>query len=303
MAHRWNVIALLLLLAGIAVWYRGSTPKKDPVPSTTTSPPAPASTPSAPPSPETLEKPEPSPVAVLEMRDGSLPNLTLVDVIFDEPYIKVLYANNAANGEAADFTIALSANGRTFDGNSNYRNVMPEAGVICTTGGFTPGLVGLEPSMPTELLVTIDPDDRVRELDESDNTMRCRVDIGPGTVEKLDTPPQNSPPDSGRIDLITTNAQLDEGKLTLTLANQGDEGSGATFTLAVLKDGREIHSMSNLGAPPPRGSALLMDLPLTDLRPGDLVEIRLDVNDEIQEAREGNNSYLRQLDNSHDLGE
>lgn len=307
MAHRWNLLALILLLAGIAMWYRGSA-EGNPVEATATPTPArteadaPGAASTTPATPPVGLSPPPEEDPPLAMREGEEVNLIIVDVRYDDPYIVVRYANNGAGTTAADFTISLQANGRTFGGNTNYRKQVPEPGVIRKSGGFTPGLVGLQPDgHPAELVVTIDPEDRVREIDESDNTWIGKVDIGRGSVEKGDPPPELAPRSTDGPDLIITNANLYDGNLTITLGNQGDQESTATYTLAVFRDGRQMLTKSDLVVPAPRETFLLMDQPVPDLRPSDLIEVKIDTTNAVKEGREGNNIFIRQLDNSHDL--
>jgi hypothetical protein len=185
MASRWNILVLCLLLGGIALWASRSSTKPAPGPArqkvtVTQSPDSALPTPS-----QTTTTPEPE-------GDGKLPNLVVVDVIYEDPYLKVVYANQGGAHVSADFVISLSSDGKTFAGNTNYRNLVPTPGQRVVSGGFTPGLVGLKPVLDDidpgphggfeeyllqELRVTIDPEDRVREMDESDNTLVCGVHI------------------------------------------------------------------------------------------------------------------------------
>jgi hypothetical protein len=110
---------------------------------------------------------------------GPLPDLVITDIVHDGPYLRVKYRNASAGATGADFLIKIEANGRAFDGNSYYRFVIPPGNTETTTGGFTLGLVGIEPGTEVDVKATIDWEGRVRESDESNNQFSRRVRIGP----------------------------------------------------------------------------------------------------------------------------
>jgi hypothetical protein len=109
---------------------------------------------------------------------GPLPDLVITDIVHDGPYLRVKYRNASVGATGADFLIKIEANGRTFDGNRYYRFVIPPGNTETTTGGFTLGLVGIEPGAEVDVKATIDWEGRVRESDETNNQFSKRVRIG-----------------------------------------------------------------------------------------------------------------------------
>ena len=308
MASRWNMVVLCLLLGGIGLWASrpGSESLLGPAPKVvhSSSSPQPVGSQSDPP-PERLG-------------DGKLPNLVVVDVIYEDPYLKVVYANQGGAHVSADFVISLSSDGKTFAGNTNYRNLVPSPGQRVVSGGFTPGLVGLKPAdidpgphggfeeYWQELRVTIDPEDRVREMDESDNTLVCGVHIAAdgseGYVQKqewhvlqsVDGGSRSSRTDHGP-DLIVTYAMIAGGELTVTIANQGNEGSTEGFDANIFRGQEVLGKLNSLTVPYP-GEQSTTSLPVPGLEPSDIVRIELDPANTVPEGREENNRYIRQLD-------
>jgi len=110
---------------------------------------------------------------------GPLPDLVITDIVPDGPYLRVKYRNASAGATGADFLIRIEANGKTFDGNSFYRFVVPPGNTEQTSGGFTLGLVGIERGTEVSVKATIDWEDRVRESNESNNEFSKRLRIPP----------------------------------------------------------------------------------------------------------------------------
>ncbi|MEW6277337.1 MAG: hypothetical protein AB1758_01860 [Candidatus Eremiobacterota bacterium] len=108
---------------------------------------------------------------------AGLPDLVVTEVYWDDPYVRVNYRNDGGMEapDQADFLVKISAAGREFGGNSHYRFPIPGPGREVSTGGFTIGLVGLEPGMTADVTATIDWEGRVHEANEHNNQLTRRI--------------------------------------------------------------------------------------------------------------------------------
>lgn len=102
-------------------------------------------------------------------REASLPDLVITDVISDGRYLKTVFKNQGKGCTGGDFLIRTRVGERSFDGNYYYRYRVPGPGKTTTTGGLTPGKVGLSPGMEATVTVEIDWEGRVRESNEQNN--------------------------------------------------------------------------------------------------------------------------------------
>ena len=119
--------------------------------------------------PSLTSKPTPVP------GDADLPNLVIVDLTYKAPYLNVIYANDGRAHVAEDFIIELDC-GRSGWKDSCHKRPAPGQQGICgriTAEGL---LWNKKFGYIAELQVKIDPEDRVRETDESDNSVTFAVE-------------------------------------------------------------------------------------------------------------------------------
>lgn len=113
-----------------------------------------------------------------EEKHPDLPDLVIEGVSYDAPhYLKVTYANRGRGRTGADFLISWRSGERTFGGNPYYRFRVPPPGQSRSTGGLTLSRLGLAAGMQATVSVSIDPEQRVRELDPNNNTWTGPVDL------------------------------------------------------------------------------------------------------------------------------
>jgi hypothetical protein len=156
---RFTVNGLLLAAAFalIGVWFyvRDSVPQLDRVIA-----------------PWTRELP-PAPVAA-DARDdlaaeAGVPDLVVLDLCYEGPYVTVTYANLGTGVAEDDFLVKLSTQQGEFGGNSYYRFEVPPPQHVMHTGGFTIGLIGLEQGDNEVVTAEIDWEGRVAESNEDNN--------------------------------------------------------------------------------------------------------------------------------------
>lgn len=111
----------------------------------------------------------------------TLPDLVIEEIFFDPPYLKARYSNRGGEASGADFRFRWKANGRERGSGLSERYKVPPAGKVYQTGGLTMGLLGLISGQPATVTATIDYEDRVREADESNNSLEKRLPLGPST--------------------------------------------------------------------------------------------------------------------------
>lgn len=92
-----------------------------------------------------------------------LADLVITDISQSEYYIVVHYINLGGTASQGDFLVKVSADGKSFNGNSYYRFRIPEPRKPTKTGGFTKGLIGLKTGMTAVVTAEIDREDRVNE--------------------------------------------------------------------------------------------------------------------------------------------
>ena len=105
---------------------------------------------------------------------SNLPELVITDIVYDPPsYLRVKYKNKGGPGEGT-FLIRISADGKSFPGNPNYKFKCPEPGKEAATGGFTIGLIGLHEGMTATVTAEI-YDSTVRENKTDGHTFRKQI--------------------------------------------------------------------------------------------------------------------------------
>lgn len=294
MVSRWNLIVLCVLLGVVSLI---TLRQRDQTPPTSREVSTPAANATA--KPVSLEPTGPAP-------PDELPNLVITDIYFDEPYLRVNYSNTGGTRVAADFTMSWSSPEKTFGGNSNYRRQVPAPGDERQTGGLTPGLIKAVPGQPLEVTVEIDPENRVSESNEFDNAKRVTLTLGQAGSQrdKLELVPVSYDPNQGweALDLIVSDAQLSKsGALTIVYSNQGYQNAAGSFDLLAGPKRGEKTRLTGLKVPEPGQSLQVTSLDVVGLTPSEIVEITLDPDGVLTGERSGNNVFLRQLDNSHDL--
>jgi len=102
----------------------------------------------------------------------NLPDLVIEDIFYQSPYIRVKYCNQGNGVSTSDFLIKLrnEATGKEYGGNPYYRFSVPEPGECKTTGGYTPGLIGLSYGQRATVTGIIDWEGRVQETNEKNNS-------------------------------------------------------------------------------------------------------------------------------------
>ncbi|MBS2033390.1 hypothetical protein JST97_00265 [bacterium] len=109
-----------------------------------------------------------------------LPDLVVERVIYEAPsYVRVVYRNNGRGRTGADFVIGLRTGERSFPVNHFYRYRVPPPGQSHSTGGYTIGILGLQPGMKAQLTATIDPEGRVRETNPKNNVWTGVLELKP----------------------------------------------------------------------------------------------------------------------------
>lgn len=282
MANRLNILIVFALLAVIAlVASRNKPAPTKPIPAEQ------AKATSAPPATTWPDAIVPE----------GLPNLRIVDILYESPQVKVRYVNDGGDRVAADFVIELrSANGTTGT-DYLYRAQVPPPGVVATSVGFSPGW---KPGETLELAATIDAENRVAENDETDNTVTLTLG-DPNRELTIDGRPDWRQ-DSGSWrgpDLITTDVGLNDNQLTVTIANQGSCSAEGTFDIQMGRPGYLNQSWIYDVCVPEPGEQITVSAHSTSplyLREESLsVHIVLDPKNEVAEGREDNNRFLRVL--------
>ena len=296
MAYRRNLIALSLVLVVIALIMlrklepSAESPTARVTPSNTTTAPEQASLPQLP----------------VGSQD-ELPNLVITDIYYDEPYIRVDYVNSGGSRVSADFIKSWSSPQKSFGGNTFYRSQVPPPGEERSSGGLTIGLIKGEKGKPISVTVEIDPENRVAESDELDNAKMVTLTPGvPGSNrDRLESVPVSYDPDLNQrgLDIIVTDSQLDEqGQLNITYANQGFESASQTLAIEIGKGRGRVQKFDGLPIPAPAQSLEYKTTNLdVEFERTDIVKIVLDPEGLLPGERDGNNTFFRQLDNSHNL--
>ena len=101
--------------------------------------------------------------------EPGVPDLVVLDLCYEGPYVTVAYANLGTGVGERDFLIKLSTQQGEFGGNSYYRFEVPPPQNVMHTGGFTIGLIGLEQGDNELVTAEIDWEGRVAESDEDNN--------------------------------------------------------------------------------------------------------------------------------------
>ncbi len=101
--------------------------------------------------------------------ESGVPDLVVLDLCYEGPYVTVAYANLGTGVGERDFLIKLSTQQGEFAGNSYYRFEVPPPQHVMHTGGFTIGLVGLEQGDNEVVTAEIDWEGRVAESNEDNN--------------------------------------------------------------------------------------------------------------------------------------
>ena len=121
-----------------------------------------------PPPPDAL--PSAVPVAPADRAaEAGVPDLVVLDLCYEGPYVTVAYANLGTGVGERDFLIKLSTQQGEFGGNSYYRFEIPTPQHVMHTGGFTIGLIGLEQGDNEVVTAEIDWEGRVAESNEDNN--------------------------------------------------------------------------------------------------------------------------------------
>ena len=117
--------------------------------------------------------PQRKPPAERATADGGTVDLVIVDIVQDGPYVFVIYKNagQGGGGSGDDFGITLGANGKMFAVNPSYRRYVPKPGVSVCTGGYALHKLGIEEGWMGTFTAVIDPEMRVKESNENNNTM------------------------------------------------------------------------------------------------------------------------------------
>ena len=164
MPGRWNLIFLCLLLGCIALWLRMShSVASRPIAKGDTARGVSVARPQA----SSTSKPTPVP------GDADLPNLVIVDLTYEAPYLNVIYANDGCGHVAEDFTIALDCGPNGWEDRCHKR---PSPGQQGVCGRIGADLLRNKFGYIAELKVKIDPEDCVQETDESDNSVTFAVE-------------------------------------------------------------------------------------------------------------------------------
>ena len=105
--------------------------------------------------------------------DGGTVDLIVEDIIQDGPYVFVVYKNAGQGGGSSgdDFGITLKANGKMFAVNPSYRRYVPKPGKSVSTGGYALQMLGIEEGWMGTFTAIIDPEQRVNESNENNNTL------------------------------------------------------------------------------------------------------------------------------------
>ncbi|MBC7073821.1 hypothetical protein H5T58_00285 [Candidatus Parcubacteria bacterium] len=121
------------------------------------------------PTPTPTRTPTPIPTSTTP---SLLPDLVVRDIFWQYPYIYVKYCNLGKGTSASDFLIKLRNNqtGQEYRGNPYYRFPVPKPGECKLTGGYTPGLVGLQYGQSASVTAIIDWEGRVAESNENNNS-------------------------------------------------------------------------------------------------------------------------------------
>lgn len=99
-----------------------------------------------------------------------LPDLVIDRVYYDGRYLRIDYRNRGRGRTGADFVISLETDKRKFPVNPYYRFRVPPPGERRTSGGYTPGKLGLKPGDTARIRAKIDSEGRVRETNSQNNT-------------------------------------------------------------------------------------------------------------------------------------
>jgi hypothetical protein len=110
-------------------------------------------------------------------RQRNLPDLVINDITCNGGSIFVHYQNRGRGVTGADFLVELSGNKRKFEGNYLYRFTVPPPGKAMSTGGFSPDLLALNIGDEVEITARIDPEQRVRESNDRNNTFTKKIKI------------------------------------------------------------------------------------------------------------------------------
>ena len=123
-------------------------------------------------------------VIISSERSEKLPDLVIEDIFYQSPYIKVKYCNRGEGWSSSDFLIKLrnEATGKEYGGNSYYRFSVPQPGECKTTGGLTPGLIGLRYGQQATVTGIIDWEKRVKESNEENNRFTKTIGGGSATI-------------------------------------------------------------------------------------------------------------------------
>jgi hypothetical protein len=107
-----------------------------------------------------------------------LPDLVVTDITQTDRFNLVVHYGNMGKGcTGGDFLISIKCGDKSFPGNQYYRFRVPAPGVETKSGGFNFSLIGLKRGDEAEIEATIDWEDRVRETDKKNNTVKKTIVI------------------------------------------------------------------------------------------------------------------------------
>lgn len=105
-----------------------------------------------------------------------LPDLVVTDVTADKTSVHTTFKNVGKGVTGADFIIQTASGGKSFNGNTNYRNVVPPPGTeVKVSVGL--GMLGLKSGATAEVTAVVDPEERVRETDRKNNTLTKKITV------------------------------------------------------------------------------------------------------------------------------
>jgi len=105
-----------------------------------------------------------------------LPDLVVTDITADKTSVHTTFKNVGKGVTGADFIVQAASGGKAFNGNTNYRNVVPPPGqeVKVSVGLVT---LGLKSGATAEVTSVVDPEERVRETDRKNNTLTKKITV------------------------------------------------------------------------------------------------------------------------------
>jgi hypothetical protein len=171
------------------------------------------------------------------------PNLVVEDVLRDTTYytVKICNRGQAAGTGSFLFKTTNVGTGQSYVSNAAYPYNIPAVNSCITTGGVTCSLIGGTCTTATNVKIDVDPDNRVVEANETDNSFTKAFSPSGATVTS--TPVSNDVWKQAFVNAEGTNmssaaiSQVTIKYATPTQWNNGCMGCGGSMCTSVMTSG------------------------------------------------------------------